>query len=122
MNLTNTNMSHDFQFLINTHDSILRWFYNSYGHGQQNSNKLAQQSVDEIKDSNSASLVLPQQMLECRKQFIEEFNNLTGGNASVEFSELWKNEEKETLINTDKIEETKTENTEKTYNEKGVKE
>lgn len=88
---------HDFQFLINAHDSTLRWFMNFFGHAQQNSNKLAQQSVDEIKDSNSASLVLPTEMLKERQKFVEDFNAKTGLNCSIEFSELWKNEVRETI-------------------------
>ena len=116
LNLTNTNLSHDFQFLINAHDSILRWFFNWFGHAQQNSNKLAQQSVEEIKDSDSASLVLPNVMLNCRKKFIEEFNALTGTNATVEFSKLWKNEEKEIM---QEPEENKEDNSEENTEEKG---
>lgn len=97
LDLSNKSSVHDFQFLINAHDSVLRWFLNWFGHGQQNTNKLAQQTVDEIKDSNSASLVLPTQMLEERKKFVEDFNRKTGGNMKVEFSDLWKNELDETM-------------------------
>lgn len=83
------------QNLLNARDNILRWFYNQLGHAQQNTNKLAQQSKDEINDSNSVSLVLPEQMLKERKIMIEKFNDISGYNASVEFSNLWKHEEKE---------------------------
>lgn len=98
LDLTNPDLSNQFQYLINAHDSILRWFMNWYGHSQANSNKLAQQSVSEVDNANSASLVIPTLMLNERKKFIEDFNKKSGLNASVDFSELWKNEVKETMI------------------------
>lgn len=101
LHLTDSSLTHDYQFLINAYDSILKWYYNFMGHGQNNSNKLAQQSVREIENSDSASLVLPLQMLRERKLAIEKVNEYFGLNASVEFSEMWQNEKEEIEENTE---------------------
>lgn len=101
LHISDPSLVHDYQFLINAYDSILRWYYNFMGHGQNSSNKLAQQSVREIENSDSASLVLPLEMLKERKKCIDKVNEYFGLDASVAFSEMWENEQEEIEENTE---------------------
>lgn len=83
------------QYLNQYHDNIMKRFYQRHGHAMQITSKLAQQTNAEIHGADTISMIYPLQQLKYRKKFCDDLNKTFGEkygfNASVEFSELWKN-------------------------------
>ena len=77
------------QYLNQYYNNVLKRFYQEYGHPMQITEKLSQQTNDEVHGGDSISLILPLQKLKYRKQFCEDCNRIFGTNMSVDFSEIW---------------------------------
>lgn len=84
------------QYLHRAYDDILRRYWNRNGLEVCTSTKLAQQTADEVNSGHNARLVSTLEMLDERKKAIEKISVLTGFSCSVELSELWDREKKET--------------------------
>ncbi|MBO7551346.1 MAG: hypothetical protein J6T62_07475 [Fibrobacter sp.] len=120
------------QYLNQYMDNILKRFMRRHGFSMNITNKLAQQTNAEMHGADSFSMIYPLIQLKYRKQMIDNLNRIFGEKygfeASVEFSELLKNEydkvinyipdelnEKEVMTDTDEqlsIEEKEGENNE----------
>ena len=61
-----------------------------YGMPYSQSMKQAQQSIEEIHSDNKVAWILPNDRLNEKRKFVETYNNVFGHNASVDFSEAWK--------------------------------
>lgn len=106
MDLTDATLSDKIQYLVKLKDDVERWFHTDYGHAMDTSGKLAQQSVEEINKSAGIAYITPNDMLNCRKKFVDEINETFGLNIEVDFSESWKVEHDEVLgTNDDKSKE-----------------
>ena len=106
MDLTDATLSDKIQYLVKLKDDVERWFHTDYGHAMDTSGKLAQQSVEE---SAGIAYITPNDMLNCRKRFVDEINETFGLNIEVDFSESWKVEHDEVLgTNDDKSKESGT--------------
>lgn len=123
LNITDPENSTKLQYLVKCIDDVMRWVYNLYGQAIQGNGKLAQQTVDEVNGDTSISFILPNNMLIQRQKALKKFNELSGFNASVDFSKAWKTEETKYIAEAEKIEaeveKTKAE-TETLENEKDV--
>ena len=109
MDLTDATLSDKIQYLVKLKDDVERWFHTDYGHSMDTSGKLAQQSVEEINKSAGIAYITPNDMLNCRKKFVDEINETFGLNIEVDFSESWKVEHDEVLgTNDDKSKESGT--------------
>lgn len=97
MDLTDATLSDKIQYLVKLKDDVERWFHTDYGHAMDTSGKLAQQSVEEINKSAGIAYITPNDMLNCRKNFVSEINEKFGLNIEVDFSESWKVEHDEVL-------------------------
>ena len=89
VNLTNVDDIKNLQYLVKAYEDILRIFHTKYGQAEQGSGKLAQQSVDEVNGSASASFIIALDKLKQREKMINEVNALFGTNISVKFSPAW---------------------------------
>jgi hypothetical protein len=83
------------QYLNQYRDNIIKRFFQIYGQGMQSTAKLAQQTNDELHGNDTVSMIIPYQRLYYRKKFVEDINRLFDTNISVEFSEAWKQSERE---------------------------
>lgn len=90
LSLTNISNIEKIQYLSRFYDDTLKRFYNMYGHALQTQNKTAQQTTDEIHGMDSTSLIIPLDRLNCRREMVENINNLFGTEISVDFSPTWK--------------------------------
>lgn len=77
------------QFISKTIDDILRWFLSFYGQAVQGNGKLAQQTVDEVNGTTSASFILPENGYRCREKAIKLLNSTFGYNASLSYNKPW---------------------------------
>ena len=77
------------QFISKTIDDILRWFLSFYGQAVQGNGKLAQQTVDEVNGTTSASFILPENGYRCREKAIKLLNTTFGYNASLSYNKPW---------------------------------
>lgn len=83
------------QYLNQYRDNIVKRFFLDYGQGMQTTSKLAQQTSDEIHGTDSVSMIIPLDRLNCRKKFVGDINKLFGTDISVDFSECWRDQRKE---------------------------
>lgn len=77
------------QYLSKLYDDIISRFWNEYGHNMQSTGKLAQQTTQELEGYESYAMILPYNMLACRKTWVEEINNKFGTNYKYHFSPAW---------------------------------
>lgn len=89
INLTNVDDIKNLQYLIKAYEDILRIFHTKYGQAESGTGKLAQQSVDEINASASASFVLALDKLKQRQKFWNAVNEHYGTSITVKFSPAW---------------------------------
>lgn len=104
--ITDVENADKIQYLNKCHDDIIRRLATIYGVSMNNNtSKMAQQSVEEITSGEDLSKIYPIIKLKCRLLGIKEVNKKFGTNISVTFSEAWdsilKNEEKDNPKNTD---------------------
>lgn len=78
------------QYLSTYHNDLLRRFYSMYGMSYAQSMKQAQQSIEEIHSDAKVSWIIPNDRLNERKKFIEKYNKVFGHNATVDFSQAWR--------------------------------
>lgn len=90
--LTRPDFADKIQHTARLREDILRWHYTRYGQVVQGDTKLAQQSVDEVNGTVSSSLVIPLNMLNARRAFVEEINSKFGTNITVDFAGPWRGE------------------------------
>lgn len=89
--LANSEISKYFQSFIETRQYILANFYHSLGVNSNYNLKRAQLSSDEIKTNDDVLIINTVDMLQERKKCVKEFNEKTGLNITVDFSDEWKN-------------------------------
>ena len=90
LELTDPRLMDSVQYLSKLHDDILRRKATMYGHALNTTGKMAQQSIDEINDYDSISMVIPEDMLECRRKGVESINKIFGCNITVDYSLPWR--------------------------------
>jgi len=90
--LTAPEFAEKIQYTARLREDVLRWHYTRYGQVVQGDTKMAQQSVDEVNGTVSSSLIIPLNMLKCRKEMIDEINKKFGLSASVKLSGAWRAE------------------------------
>ena len=91
-NFTQPELSNNIQYISKLREDVLRWHYTKYGQTVNGNSKMAQQTVDEVNGTVSASLILPLSMLEARRVMIEEVNRKFGTDITVDFSGAWRAE------------------------------
>ena len=93
INLTNVDDIKNIQFLIKAYEDLLRIFHTKYGQAEQGNGKLAQQSVDEVNGTTSASFVYALNKYHERQKTINEvnemFSDILDEPIEVEFSPAW---------------------------------
>lgn len=78
------------QYLSTFHKDLLKRFYSCYGMSYDASEKRAQQSVEEVTADRIVSWIVPNDRLNERRKFIEQYNDVFGHSATVDFSDAWK--------------------------------
>ena len=89
LNITDVSNTDKIQYLARFREDVKRWYFNRNGHDLQGSSKMAQQSVEEINNNNSISMIYPLEKYEMRQRAIEELNALFGLDMTVTFSPAW---------------------------------
>ena len=87
--ITDVDKQEKIQFISKTIDDLFRWFLSFYGQAVQGNGKLAQQTVDEVNGTTSASFILPENGFRCRKKAIELMNKIFGWNAAISYNKPW---------------------------------
>lgn len=89
IDLTDVRNSDKLQYLFKALDDIERQFYRHYGISLANTSKMAQQSREELTNTNALAMIYALERLKCAKEFCDDFNKLYGTNMSCHFSEVW---------------------------------
>lgn len=89
LELTDVHDIETVQYLSKLYNDMLARFWQMYGHDMQSTAKMAQQNETELQGIESYSMILPQNMLKCRKKFAEDINARFGTNYKYHFSPAW---------------------------------
>lgn len=111
INLNDVTTIQYIQYLSEFHDALTRRLYTMYGFAVQETSKHAQVNTDESNARDGVSWLIPDNMLDCRREFCDRFNKIYGTNLTVDYSDLAKaereimknrrNENNETIRTTD---------------------
>lgn len=88
INVTDADTADKIQYLLETHDNFLRYFYNKYGLYTSGNAKHAQQSKMEIDNGESASWVVPFMLLDETDKFCKLCNEKWGTTFEAHLSDL----------------------------------
>lgn len=89
---TDPEMADKIQYISKLREDVKRWHLTKYGQTVNGNSKLAQETVDEVNGTVSASLIIPLSMLAARRAMIEEVNRKFGTNIEVNLSGAWRAE------------------------------
>ena len=92
INLNDVTTIQYIQYLSEFHDALTRRLYTMYGFAVQETSKHAQVNTEESNARDGVSWLIPDNMLDCRKEFCDRFNKIYGTNLTVDYSELAKAE------------------------------
>lgn len=95
INLSDPDHNEKLQYLVDIIDSYIRIFMSLYGQCIQGNGKRAQQTVDEVNGQTSASFILPNDMLACRRRWLEDMKKkgYVSEDAEIDFSAAFKVEQ-----------------------------
>lgn len=89
VDLTDVNRQDKIQYISKTIDDLLRWFLSCYGQAVQGNGKMAQQTVDEVNGTTSASFILTELGFRWRKRAADALNEKLGWNVSISYNKPW---------------------------------
>lgn len=89
LDLTDVNISDKLQYLFKAIDDNERQFYRHYGISLATTSKMAQQSREELTNTNALAMIYALERLNCAKEFCDDLNKLYGTNMTCHFSEIW---------------------------------
>lgn len=89
VDLTDVNRQDKIQYISKTIDDLLRWFLSCYGQAVQGNSKMAQQTVDEVNGTTSASFILTELGFRWRKRAADALNENLGWNVSISYNKPW---------------------------------
>lgn len=87
--LTDVEKQQFIQYISKSIDDIIRWYCTINGQAVQGNGKLAQQTVDEVNGSTSASFILPELGWRWRQQFCEELKLIGLDGVTVSYNKPW---------------------------------
>lgn len=89
LNITDVKDVDKIQYLSKYHDDLLRRLYVLGGHSMAGTQKMAQQSADEISQNDTISMIYPLERLKALNEGLEKANKVFNTNMSAHFSEAW---------------------------------
>lgn len=87
--LTDVDKQDRIQYIAHCIDDCIRWILTMYGQAIQGNGKLAQQTVDEVNGTTSASFILPEIGWRTRDSFATLLNKELGWNVTVTYNKPW---------------------------------
>lgn len=109
VNITDVDKQDKIQYISKTIDDLLRWFLSTYGQAVQGNGKMAQQTVDEVNGTTSASFILTELGYRWRQRACDTLNSVLGWNVSISYNKPWAVEAEkytEDVEDTEALEET----------------
>lgn len=89
VNITDVDKQDKIQYISKTIDDLLRWFLSTYGQAVQGNGKMAQQTVDEVNGTTSASFILTELGYRWRQRACDQLNSILGWNVSISYNKPW---------------------------------
>ena len=87
--LTDVDKQDRIQYISHCIDDVIRWILTMYGQAIQGNGKLAQQTVDEVNGTTSASFIIPEIGWRERDRFASLLNKELGWNVTVSYNKPW---------------------------------
>lgn len=89
LELTDPKYTERIQYLSKFYDDMLRRFWTIYGHPLSSGSKMAQVSTMELEGYQTYSRILPNEMLNKRKEWTDKITNILDRKCDVEYGEAW---------------------------------
>lgn len=89
VNFTDVDKQDKIQYISKVIDDFLRWFLSCYGQAVQGNGKMAQQTVDEVNGTTSASFILTELGYRWRKKAADKLNEILGWSVEVTYNKPW---------------------------------
>ena len=89
LELTDPKYTERIQYLSKFYDDMLRRFWTVYGHPLSSGSKMAQVSTMELEGYQTYSRILPNEMLNKRKEWTNKITTILGRECDVEYGEAW---------------------------------
>lgn len=89
VNFTDVDKQDKIQYISKVIDDYLRWFLSCYGQAVQGNGKMAQQTVDEVNGTTSASFILTELGYRWRKKAADKLNEVLGWSVEVTYNKPW---------------------------------
>lgn len=89
VNFTDVDKQDKIQYISKVIDDFLRWFLSCYGQAVQGNGKMAQQTVDEVNGTTSASFILTELGYRWRKRAADKLNEVLGWSVEVTYNKPW---------------------------------
>ena len=89
VHLTDVDKQDRIQYIAHCIDDVIRWILTMYGQAIQGNGKLAQQTVDEVNGTTSASFIIPEIGWRTRNSFASLLNKELGWEVSVTYNKPW---------------------------------
>lgn len=89
LDLCDVTMSDKLQYLFKAIDDNDRQFYRHYGISLATTSKMAQQSREELNNTNALAMIYAIERLNCARDFCDDLNALYGTNLTCHFGEVW---------------------------------
>ena len=108
INLTQPNHVDKIQYLSKFHDDLIRRLMTFHGIPMNTTGKMAQITIDELKESDLYSMIYTGQQVELLERYINDINRIFGLNIDYEYNKAWsrfdsKNNEDEEVNEDDSI-------------------
>ena len=87
--ITDVALSDKIQYISKYRDDILRRFYTYYGNAMSSSVKIAQQTKDEVTDTDTMSMIYPLERLKSAREFCKAVNEKWGFDLVANFGQSW---------------------------------
>ena len=87
--LTDVDKQDRIQYISHCIDDVIRWILTMYGQAIQGNGKLAQQTVDEVNGTTSASFIIPEIGWRTRNDFATLLNKELGWDVTVTYNKPW---------------------------------
>lgn len=90
IDITDGKYSEKIQYLSRYHEDLTRRLAMLYGHSMATTSKHANLLTDEVHSTETFSKIYPEIMLNCIRQWLDEFNRKFNTNITVDFGTAWK--------------------------------
>lgn len=114
LHLTEPEHTDKLQYMSKFYDDLLRRVLTFYGHPLSSASKMAQVTSAELEGYSTYSRIYPHILLDQRKEFMDNCNEILGTSFGVDFSDAWEHLKYDIVLNNEEVTDNDSEGNAKT--------